>query len=62
MPRKKFDQEAANKLWSKYTEKLINSISESEKEGLENGYSSYEIERLWQKKVKQSSSDEKEKD
>ncbi len=54
MPRKKFDREAASKVWSKYTEDLINSISESEKEGLDRGYSSFQIEQLWQKKVRES--------
>ena len=61
MPRKKFDAEAANKSWSNYTTNLINSISESEKEGLEKGYSSYEIEQLWQRKLRDARSP-KEKD
>ena len=61
MPRKKFNREAANKAWTKYTENLISSISESEKEGLEKGYSSYEIELLWQKKTKEQSAQKNKK-
>ena len=52
MPRKKFNREEADKRWKNYTENLVASISEAEKEGLEKGYSSYEIETLWQSKVK----------
>ena len=52
MPRKKFNREEADKLWKNYTENLVASISDAEKEGLEKGYSSYEIETLWQSKVK----------
>ena len=61
MPRKKFNREAAGKAWTKYTEKLISSISESEKEGQEKGYSSYEIELLWQKKAKEQSAQKNKK-
>ncbi|GEM_PF-1817595 len=53
LPRKKFNREQANRIWKSYTENLINSISEAESEGLERGYSSYQIELLWQEKVKQ---------
>ncbi len=53
MPRKKFNQDQANKLWSNYTKNLIESIAQTEKEGLEKGMSSYEIERLWQQKTKE---------
>ena len=59
LPRKKFDPTAANKLWNRYTENLVNSISESEKEGLEKGYSSFEIEKLWQSKLKKTAIGEK---
>jgi hypothetical protein len=52
LPRKKFNRDAADKLWKNYTSDLVNSITETEKEGLEKGYSSYEIEVLWQSKVK----------
>jgi hypothetical protein len=52
LPRKKFNRDEAEKLWKNYTTNLVNSISEAEKEGLEKGYSSYEIEVLWQSKVK----------
>lgn len=52
MPRKKFNREEADKLWKNYTSNLVNSITETEKEGLEKGYSSYEIELLWQERVK----------
>ncbi len=53
MPRKKFNREQADKFWSNYTKNLAESIGESEKEGLEKGYSSYQIERLWQEKTAQ---------
>jgi hypothetical protein len=53
LPRKKFNREQANRIWKSYTANLINSISEAESEGLERGYSSYQIELLWQEKVKQ---------
>ena len=56
MPRKKFNREEADKLWKNYTTNLVNSITETEKEGLEKGYSSYEIEILWQSRVKTKSS------
>jgi hypothetical protein len=52
LPRKKFNREEADKLWKNYTSNLVDSITETEKEGLEKGYSSYEIEVLWQTKVK----------
>jgi hypothetical protein len=52
LPRKKFNREEADKLWKNYTANLIDSISDAEKEGLEKGYSSYQIETLWQEKVK----------
>ncbi|HYB03596.1 MAG TPA: hypothetical protein VED17_03980 [Nitrososphaerales archaeon] len=52
MPRKKFNREEADKLWKNYTSDLVNSITETEKEGLEKGYSSFEIEVLWQTRVK----------
>jgi hypothetical protein len=52
LPRKKFNRDEADKLWKSYTSNLVNSITETEKEGLEKGYSSYEIEVLWQSKVK----------
>ena|SRR5208283_3237847 len=61
LPRKKFNREAADKVWTKYTENLISTISESEKEGLEKGYSSYEIELLWQKKTKEQSAQKNKK-
>ncbi|MFI5420615.1 MAG: hypothetical protein ACHQ1H_06575 [Nitrososphaerales archaeon] len=64
MPRKKFNREEADKHWKSYTSNLVNSITDAEKEGLERGYSSFEIEALWQEKVKISTkkvSDEKEK-
>jgi len=56
LPRKKFNREEADKLWKNYTTNLVNSITETEKEGLEKGYSSYEIEILWQSRVKTKSS------
>jgi len=52
MPRKKFNRDEADKLWQNYTANLVNTITETEKEGLEKGYSSYEIEVLWQTRVK----------
>jgi hypothetical protein len=52
LPRKKFNREEADKLWKNYTSNLVDSITETEKEGLEKGYSSYEIEVLWQSRVK----------
>lgn len=58
MPRKKFNKEHADKLWKSYTANLIESITETEKEGLEKGYSSYEIEVLWQTKTKNRISNE----
>ncbi len=54
LPRRKFNREAADKIWSNYTKNLIDSISDSEREGLEKGYSSYQIEALWQSKLKQA--------
>jgi hypothetical protein len=53
MPRRKFNKEEAHSFWSNYTKKLSDSITETEKEGLEKGYSSYEIEKLWEKKTKE---------
>jgi transcriptional regulator len=53
MPRKKFNQEQADKIWKNYTTNLVDSINEAEKEGLEKGYSSYQIERLWQEKTRE---------
>ncbi len=53
MARKKFNREQADKMWSNYTKKLVDSLTETEKEGLDKGYSSYEIERLWQEKARQ---------
>ena len=52
LARKKFNREQADKMWSNYTKKLVDSLTETEKEGLEKGYSSYEIEKLWQEKTK----------
>jgi len=56
LPRNKFNREEADKLWKNYTTNLVNSITETEKEGLEKGYSSYEIEVLWQSRAKTKSS------
>jgi hypothetical protein len=58
VPRKKFNKEHADKFWSNYTRNLSDSICETEKEGLERGYSSYEIERLWQEKTRQKAQKE----
>lgn len=55
MPRKKFNREEAEKMWKSYTENLVDTISSTEKEGVEKGYSSYEIERLFQSKLKEKS-------
>ncbi|MDG6923566.1 MAG: hypothetical protein JRN67_09775 [Nitrososphaerota archaeon] len=52
MPRKKFNREEADKIWSDYSKNLVTTITETEKEGVEKGYSSYEIERLWKDKVR----------
>jgi len=52
LPRKKFNRDEADKLWKNYTSNLVDSITETEKEGLDKGYSSYEIELLWQERVK----------
>lgn len=52
MPKRKFNKEQAERFWSTYTKGLSDSISNVEKEGLEKGLSSYEIERLWQEKTK----------
>ncbi|MGA2874966.1 MAG: hypothetical protein ABSE82_05415 [Nitrososphaerales archaeon] len=52
MPRKKFNKEEADKIWQNYSKNLIDTITKTEKEGVEKGYSSYEIEKLWQDKVK----------
>jgi len=56
LPRKKFNRDEADQLWKNYTTNLVNSITETEKEGLEKGYSSYEIEVLWQSRVRTKSS------
>lgn len=53
MPRKKFDKESAEKAWTRYTESLLTGIKQTESEGLQKGLSSYEIERLWQRKAEQ---------
>jgi hypothetical protein len=52
MPRKKFNKEQADAFWVRYTKNLATSITETEKEGLEKGYSSYQIEKLWEKKTR----------
>jgi hypothetical protein len=54
LPRKKFNREEADKIWKSYTSNLVATINEAEKEGLEKGYSSYEIERLFQFKLEES--------
>ena len=54
MPRKKFNKEEADKIWSSYTKNLVSTITETEKEGVEKGYSSYEIELLWQARLKEN--------
>lgn len=51
MPRKKFNREEADKIWKNYSQNLIDSITQTEKEGLDKGLSSYEIEKLWQEKI-----------
>ena len=51
MPRKKFNKDEADKIWKNYSKNLIDTITETEKEGVEKGYSSYEIEKLWQDRV-----------
>jgi hypothetical protein len=53
VPRKKFNKEQANEFWATYTKNLSISITETEKEGLEKGYSSYQIEKLWEKKTRE---------
>lgn len=62
LPRKKFNKEEAGKMWSSYTKTLVDSISDSEKEGFDKGLSSYQIERLWQEKVTESSGKSQKKD
>lgn len=57
MPRKKFNREEADRIWQNYTKQLVDSISSSEKEGIERGYSSYEIEAHWQNKMKEKPKD-----
>ncbi len=52
MPRRKFNREEAERMWSSYTKGLVDSLNEAENEGLEKGYSSYQIERLWQEKTR----------
>jgi hypothetical protein len=54
LPRKKFNREEADKIWTIYTKSLVNTITETEKEGLERGYSSYEIERLFQLRLEEN--------
>jgi hypothetical protein len=53
MPRKRFNKEEANAFWANYTKNLSDSITETEKEGLEKGYSSYQIELLWEQKTRE---------
>ena len=52
-PKKKFNKEAAERVWAMYTERLLSGIQQTETEGLQKGMSSYEIERLWQHKAEQ---------
>ena len=52
MVRRKFNKEQAEKMWSNYTANLVDSLNETEEEGLKKGYSSYEIEKLWQEKTR----------
>jgi len=52
LPRKKFNKEEADKIWQNYSKNLIDTITKTEKEGAEKGYSSYDIEKMWQAKVK----------
>jgi hypothetical protein len=59
LPRKKFDPEKANKIWTDYSKNLIDTITKTEKEGVERGLSSFEIERLWQEKVRNLEKKEK---
>ncbi len=61
MPRKKFNREEAERIWSNYTKGLVDSLNAAEKEGLEKGYSSYQIERLWQQKTKQKADETNER-
>lgn len=42
-------------MWKSYTSNLVDSLTETEKEGLEKGYSSFEIEVLWQTRTKEQS-------
>jgi hypothetical protein len=58
---KKFDQEKAGRVWDDYMKGLIESIRESEEEGLKRGMSSFEIEVLWQQKMKEKVEMEKAK-
>lgn len=53
--KRRFNQKQADKFWATYTKGLSDSLSETEKEGLEKGYSSYQIERLWQEKTVEKS-------
>lgn len=53
MPRRKFNREEADRIWQNYTKNLVDTISNSEKEGVERGYSSYEIEVYWQNKTRE---------
>lgn len=60
MPRKRFNREEADKIWKNYSQNLIDSITQTEKEGLEKGFSSYEIEKLWQERIAAKGRDTKE--
>ncbi len=60
LARKKFNKEDADKFWSGYTKNLSDSITETEREGLEKGFSSFEIERLWQEKTRRKAQKESE--
>lgn len=62
MPRKKFNKEQADKIWKNYTSSLLESINEAESEGLKRGYSSYEIERLWQTQTREKARKSSEKE
>jgi hypothetical protein len=62
VPRKKFNREHAEKFWSRYTKDLNDSISQAEFEGLEKGYSSYQIEVLWQEKTRRKAEEKAESD
>jgi hypothetical protein len=59
MPKRKFNREEANKIWTVYTKELVESITQTEKEGLEKGLSSYEIEKLWQERTREKTEKER---